>query len=284
MSATLERERTGSAPARSGVSFGGVIRSEWIKLFSLRSTLWCLALVVVITVGLGALVAWSLSGVDETLPGGEQAIWVQSIVIGVSFSQLVVAVLGALVITGEYSTGMIRSTLTAAPGRLPALGAKALVLAATMFVVGLATLIATAALTAAILRGTGVEPDVMDQGVWWSLIGAAGYLALLAVLSVAIGALIRNSAGGISAALGLIFVLPVILNLLAGLTQAQWATNVATFLPDAAGRQMSAYVTGPQPAIDGIVVLEPWQGLLVILAWVGVLFTLAGVTLKSRDA
>ncbi len=278
---------TTTALDRSRLTFGGVLHSEWIKLHSLRSTLWCYIVIVVITIGLGFLLAaaYRTDGTGAALPDtAQQGVWLQVATLGIGFSQLVAAVLGALVITGEYGTGMIRSTLTAVPGRISALVAKVLVFGVTTFVVGLVSIFATALLTAPLLPSKGIHPDFGDGHFWLALVGGAGYLALIGMLALAIGALIRNSAGGIAASVGLVLVLPTILQILVAVTRADWAKNIGVFLPGSAGGRMYAYTPGEAAAASGTIVLDPWQGLLVLLAWFVVLFAAAAILLKRRDA
>lgn len=274
--------------AGQALSFGGVLRSEWIKLSTLRSTVWCYAIIVVLTVGFGLLLAATFSSGQALDTAGQQAYWVQVATLGIGFSQLVVTVLGALVITGEYGTGMIRSTLAAVPRRTPALIAKAVVFGLATFVVGFISLAGTALVAAPLLPSRSIEPDFGDPAVWLALLGGAGYLALIGVLALALGAIIRNSAGGIAAALGLILVLPTVITIFAGVTRAEWVQNLGTFLPSSAGSLMYSYTGSGQPSggippTDGIIILEPWQGLVVLAAWVVVLFGTAVVLLKRRD-
>lgn len=281
------------------LTFAGIVRSEWIKLRSLRSTFWCYVIVVVLTIGLAALIAAviptdSVAGQTTGTDAGEasgaasalasaNASWLTITTIGVSFGQLVIAVLGALVITGEYGTGMIRSTFTAVPARLPALAAKTLVFAVVTFVVTLAALVIAALLAAPILDGRGIHPDLGDSGVWLALVGGAGYLTLLGVLSLAIGLIIRVSAGAIATALGLILVVPIIFNILASVTRAQWPQNVAAFLPSSAGGRLYAYQPTGGTA-NGLLTLDGWQGLLVLAAWCVVAAVIGGILVKRRDA
>jgi ABC-2 type transport system permease protein len=271
----------------SRLTFGGVLRSEWIKLFSLRSTLWCYLILIVVTIGLGLL----LSLVRNPTVGGtlsaeaQRATVVQAITAGTSLGQLIVAVLGALVITGEYGTGMIRSTLTAVPKRTPALVAKALVFGVTTFVVALVSVAVTALITAPLFPNVGVHVDILDSRILLPLLGDAGYLALLGMLSLAIGAIIRSSAGGIAAALGLVLVVPTVLIIVYGVTQQMWARNVDSLLPSSAGGLMYAYVPSQAaPVTKGLITLDPTQGTLVLVAWVVVIFVIAAVLLKRRDA
>jgi ABC-2 type transport system permease protein len=279
------------------LSAAHVLRSEWIKLRTLRSTWWCSAMIVVLSVLFGLLIAAFINRDGQSLPTAEQdGDLVAVVTIGTSFTQLIAAVLGVLVISGEYGTGMIRSTFTAVPTRLPAVVAKLVVLAVSMFAVGLVSVVLTFAATAAILSGHGIGAHLSDAAVWMPIVGSAAYLSLVAVLSFAIGALVRNTAGGIAAAIGLLLVLPILLAVAIGLTQATWLTNVNALLPSAAGAQLHTYappapshtVSGPggrgpaQVAAD--VVLNGWGGLGVLLAWILVALIPALVLLRRRDA
>ncbi len=272
-------------PERRGLTFGGILNSEFIKLRTLRSTLWCYAIIVVITLGLGFVLATSYSS-NTTLPGySQQAIWLLASTVGVAFGQLVIAVLGALVITGEYGTGMIRSTLAAVPKRIPALAAKALVFGVVTFFIAFVAVVLTAVVIAPILPSRGVHPDFGDSKVWLALVGAAVALALVGVLSLSIGAIIRNSAGGIAISLGLLLVLPTIVSIFVAVTRIAWMRNLENFLPSQAAGRMYAYVSNTTTLqLPGTFVLEPWQAVLVLVAWVAVFVALAAVLLKRRDA
>jgi ABC-2 type transport system permease protein len=268
----------------SRLTFGGVLRSEWIKLRSLRSTAWCYAIVIAVTIGLGALYSWNSQGQGSTADG-IRSLAVGASTLGVNFAQLVVAVLGALMITGEYGTGMIRSTLAAVPKRLPALIAKCLVFGVATFVVSAVALAGTAVACWLVLSNNGIHPDFFDSRVLLPLVGAAGYLALIGMLSLALGAIIRSSAGGIAVALGLILVAPLILRILVGVTRAVWPVNVSAFLPNSAGGLLWSYTSGATPpAPSGYIVLTTLQGGLILGAWVVVAFVIAAILLKRRDA
>lgn len=282
---------TTTAPALPGVSFGGILVSEWIKLRSLRSTVWCYIIVIVITIGLAPLVAWAFAqSIGAEASGAldaetSQALASQAVTASIGFSQLVVSVLGALVITGEYGTGMIRSTFSAVPKRLPALFGKATVFALATFLVGFVALTISLLVAVPVLASGDITVDLADGSLWLTIVGAAAYLALIGLFSLAIGALIRNSAGGIAAALGAILVLPTIISIFTAITMAEWVANLSNLLPSNAGSRMYAY---PVEAIqDPFMVgtpLEPWQGALVLLVWIAALFVLASVLLKRRDA
>ena len=285
------------------LSFGGELRSEWIKLRTLRSTLWCYLIIFVLTIGLGLLIASALpaptTGAAAPTHDVQQSTWVTVSTLGIGFAQLVSAVLGALVITGEYGTGMIRSTFAAVPKRLPAIVAKALVFAVTTFIVELLGLVITALVTAPLLPAKGITADFGDGKVWLALIGGAGYVALIGLLAFGIGLIIRSSAAGIAAALGLVLVVPTILAVLAQVTRAEWPANIAAFLPASAGGKLYAYQgaaavslapsrpgAGAQTAASAVntIVLDSWQGLLVIVGWVVVAFVIGAILVKRRDA
>ncbi|MEO6944025.1 MAG: ABC transporter permease subunit, partial [Lacisediminihabitans sp.] len=240
MTSTLEHSAH-SHGALSGLTFVGILHSEWIKLRTLRSTLWCYAIIIALMIGFGALLAAVMPAGGVQLQSSsataqqQQAAWLQVTTLGIGFGELVSAVLGALVITGEYGTGMIRSTLTAVPKRTPALVAKAIVFGVTTFVVSLVALVATALITAPLMPTKDIHPDFGDANFWLAIVGGAGFLALIGILGLAIGSIIRSSAGGISAALGLILVVPVVVQILAGVTRANWAQNLGSFLPSSAG-------------------------------------------------
>jgi len=279
-------------PRTSRLTFGGIMKSEFIKLFTLRSTFWCIVIVVVLSVGIGLIIATvnppARAGVPAAGPltvAAQQAQAVSFATAGSQISELVLAVLGALVITGEYGTGMIRSTFAAVPKRTPALIAKALVLAITALVVGLVSIFGTAAIIFPLLPGTkNIHPDWTDGHVLVSLIGAALYLVLVALISFSIGAIIRNSAGGIAAALGLVLVLPGLVGLIGRLTQLTWIENIATVLPSAVGGNLSVYTGQKTQVVSGLVSFDRLDSGLILLAWFVVLFVLAAVLLKRRDA
>ncbi|GAA2087900.1 ABC transporter permease [Pseudolysinimonas kribbensis] len=271
-----------------GVTFGGVLRSEWIKLRSLRSTFWCAVIIVVLNVALSPLLLAVLPA--DQLPSGTSLLSfiVSAITVGSGFTSLVAAVIGALTITGEFGTGMIRSTFTAVPKRTPALAAKAIVLTLAVFVVAVVSVALSTLIVLAQAAGRGLDVE-LDGAFWLALLGDAGYLALIGLMALAIGAIIRNTAGAIATMVGLILVLPNIASLVAALAKVTWLQNVGEFLPSTAGSRMYAY---PASGLDdvtrqvqpGAILLEPWQGLLVLLAWIVVLGAVAIVLVRRRDA
>jgi len=215
-----------------------VARMEWIKLRSVRTTWWLAIMAVVSMAAAGAGVGL---GYRSHTPVATAAQILDNSLGGAILAQLLLGALGVLVMTGEYGTGMIRSTFAAVPKRLPAIAAKGLVFAVTTFVVALVGLVITALATAPLLPAKGITPDFGDGKVWLALIGGAGYVALIGLLAFGIGLIIRSSAAGIAAALGLVLVAPTILQILVAVTRAAWPANIAAFLPSSAGGKLYAY-------------------------------------------
>lgn len=285
---TLNRPApTGSPLDGIRLTFGGLLRSEWIKLRSLRSTVWCLGIVIVLAVGVAAASAglYHLENISALPKDVANGYVVSAATIGLSFTQLAVAVLGVLVISGEYATGMIRSTYTADPRRLGAYFAKFIVLAVVVFVVGVISVGISAIVGTVIFEGRGLHPDLFSSSVLLPLLGGAAYLTLIAMLAFALGSILRSSAGGIATILGFLLVLPVVASLLARLTQATWVENAAAFLPSEAGQHLYTYVSPNAHIVvtNGIVSLNAWQGGLVLLAWVAVATVVGAILTKRRD-
>jgi ABC-2 type transport system permease protein len=284
---------TTTTPTRAtNLTFGGVLKSEFIKLFTVRSTFWCIVIVVVLSVGFGLILATVSPPARAGVPAAvaqtvaqQQASAVTYATVGSQIGELVLAVLGALVITGEYGTGMIRSTLTAVPRRTPALVAKGIALGITALVVGLVSIFGTAAIIFPLLPGTKkIHPDWTDVHVLESLAGGALYLAFIALIAFCIGAIIRNSAGGIAAALGLVLVLPTLVGIIGGLTQLTWIQNIGVVLPSAVGGNLSNYAGHATNVVSGLLTLNRLDSGLVLVGWFVVLFIVAAVLLKRRDA
>jgi ABC-2 type transport system permease protein len=300
---TATAPATTPTPLGAGPTFARLLRSEWIKFRTLRSTFWCLIIILVISVGLSALLGAVLPGVLDSQqnagqpgPGGAsaapdtvQSIAITAITAPTTFTALVAAVLGALMITGEFGTGMIRSTFAAAPGRIGAVLAKAVIVGASLFVVGIVSVALSTLIVVPMLGGSGHQVDLGDAGFWWALVGDAGYVAGVTLLSFFFGAIIRNSAGGIAVSLGLLLVVPIIMNVIVGVTRAaDWAVNLAAVLPAQAGAQLYSYLPPgqkrPDLVTDGVLRLDPTVGGLILLAWVVVAAVVALVLVKRRDA
>jgi len=261
-----------------GLTFGRVLNAEWIKFRSVRATLWTLPLTAAAMIGFAVLQAWGTSTLETSEVSTASAI----VTGGTMFGQVVVSVLAVLTITGEYSTGQIRSSLAAVPRRLPVLWAKALVLAASVAVVGAISVALSWLGALPFLDKMGLSIDLSNGDTVRALAGAPLYLAATALFAFAVGALLRHSAGALALVLGLLLVLE---NLFAALPFT-FFEKVSPFLPSTAGSRILSEDT----AIDSMnmvtdgVHLTAWQGYGVLLAWVAVLLTAAAVLLRRRDA
>jgi ABC-2 type transport system permease protein len=288
---TATTARPTAAIARP-LTFGGVLRSEWIKLLTLRSTIWSLGLIVLLSLGIGVLMAWSFTlGTDEQgaeiVPDAESGRVFALLVctIGLNFGQLIAAVLGVLVMTGEYSTGMIKSSLTAVPRRLSVLWAKAIVLFITTTLVGLLTVLLVFFVTMPLRAPKGLDASLLDPEFALALAGGALYLGLVAVFALGLGTVIRSSAGGIAAALGALLVLPVVFELLGML--AEWARDLIPYLIANAGAVMFSIPQEADPVVEGMgggTSLAPGIATLVVFVWALITLGLGALALRRRDA
>ncbi|MEL5955236.1 ABC transporter permease [Streptomyces sp. CLV115] len=253
--------------ARGQVTQARVLHSEWIKIRTLRSTFFTLAFAVGAMLLFGPLLSFFTDGRGH---GFQPAEWSLG---GYLFAQFAVGVLGVLVVTGEYATGMIRPTLTAVPSRLPVLWAKAAAYAAMIWGLMTAASLTAFLLSQAILSSRGVQSTSLSApGVTRVILGTALYLTVLAVLSVGIGALLRNTAAGISTVLGLVLVLPILTQTL----PSAMADKVFPYLPSNAGRALTLLQ-------QDSAMLAPWTGFTVFCLYVVMVLTGAAVALKRRD-
>jgi len=287
MSATMTAERPRATVHHDDVRlrFSGVLHSEWVKLRSLRSTIWSYLVLILLPIGIGVLLA-SLANTDGKTLTGDAArnALVQYSTSGTTISVLVVAVIGALVVTGEYGTGMIRSTFSAVPRRWEALAAKGVVLAASVFVASGISVWATAFITMPIANANGVEAS-LDGSVAMPLLGASVYLTLIGLLAFAVGIILRSTAGAIASVLGLMLVAPVIVQLVQGFTNAKWLGTVNNVLPQNAGQPLMQFGTEDTSGWhDGVLALGGWSGFAVLAAWVVVATVTALVLAQKRDA
>jgi len=268
------------------LTFPRVIRSEWIKLRTLRSTFWTLISAVVLVVGIATLVASAIPDkaalVDRVSAAQRAAVEAQAAnfattaaTAGLTFASLIIAVLGVLVISGEFSTGMIRSSFTAVPRRFPVFAAKTLVLFVVAFVVGLISFAASWAVAVPILTSKGYTGDLFSADTLWAILGAGAYLGLVAVFALGVGAILKSTAGGIAGALGVLLVLPIIAGLVSGLTRTQWVADAEHYLISNAGSGMAGVTNGT---------LEPWANVVTVLVWAVVAFVAGSLLLQRRDA
>jgi ABC-2 type transport system permease protein len=267
---------TAAAPPRGHVTQLNVVRSEWTKLWSLRSTRWSLLAAVVAMAGLGIGIAAVQMSRWAQLEAHDRARF-DSIDIGASgyhLAQLAIGVLGVLVISGEYSTGMIRSSFMAVPKRLPVLWAKLGVFCSVTFVAMLASSFVAFFVTQVIVRQHQQQHTLSDPHALRVVVGAALFMTVLGALAVGLGALVRNTAGGIATFVFLLFVLPGITAILPHTT----ADAINPYLPLNAGSAVATSTFDPGAH------LSPWTGFLVFCGYAAAVIVAAAIGLLRRDA
>lgn len=252
-----------------------VVLSEWTKLRSLRSTRWSLLAATVLAVGLPVLFATVLSSRWGHLSPQERADRhpLDVALAGVNVAQLAIGVLGVLVITGEYSTGMIRSSFVAVPKRLPVLWAKTLVYAAVSFALMLPAVVVAFFASQAILdRHHILQISFTHPGVARAVVGGAVYLMLVGVFTLGLGAIVRNTAGGIATFAAIMFVIPPLMNLL----PSSWNDAISPYLPSEAGRSIFSLTPGAHS-------LAPGPGLALFCGYIALTLAIAALLLVRRD-
>jgi len=298
-------------PAAGHAGLRGVIASEFTKIRSVRSTYWTIAALIIVSVGIAAIVGfgiasnihnnpWNKAGTD-----GTQSVLIPFFELG----QLIIAVIGAMTITSEYSTGMIRTSLTAMPRRGTVYLAKLIVLTSVTLVVSLVTSFIAFFVGSAALSGSGVAgslfhtttipanvnmsppsggpgsgppnytfvgTDVITSGhVLTAVVGSALFVTVVALIAFGLGAIIRHTAGAITSAIGLMFVLSIIIQILPD----NWRWDIMRFFPDAAGRVISVTVGPDNPHL-----WSAWPQFLVTVIWAVVLVGVGGYLFRKRDA
>lgn len=260
LTATTE-EPTATPPARPVYRVTGrrVLSSEWAKLWSLRSTWITLGLGLLFLVAFGLIAA---SRFKANIGSGHmdrdfaRSTAVSLSLFGTNFAQLALGVLGVLITAGEYSTGMIRSTLAAVPRRLPVLWSKAAVYGLVAPAVGTLGAFVAFFFGHGIVSGTSAAMGFSHAGVLRSLLGAGLYLGLVGVIGIALGALLRSVAGGISVLVAALMLIPGLVTLL----PSSWQDDISPYLPSNAGESMFALT-------HDSTTLSPGAGMLVFLCW-----------------
>jgi ABC-2 type transport system permease protein len=295
---TMTETRTGptrSSAGTKGVSFGGVLRSEWIKLWSLMSTRILLLLTLAAIIGIGALaVLIRYTYLEETARSArEQGQTMTPDMLEASFPpgsgfdlynlpnaglQIGILILGSLAVlfmSSEYATGMIRSTMSAVPRRTPAFVAKAIILAAISYVITTIAGAATFLIAMPVFQGMGFDLDWTTEGVLYSIFTGGLYVAGVALIGLSLGTLLRNSAGGITVLVAMFFVLSIAAGFMTLIPGDFWK-YVPQYIPsEAGGRFLSIGHT------DGVI--DPWHGGLIFLGYVLLFLVPALIVLKKRD-
>lgn len=270
MTATIAPTRarsTGSVPRTARLSFPRVLRSEILKIATLRSTWWSLGITVALSVGIALLIAAASRDFGGDFPA------VNALTAPMQFTMLVAGIFGAMAITGEYSTGMIRSTLTAEPRRGAVVLAKAIAVAIFLVLTVIVSTVIAVVATAPLLGDAGIDwsdPGASTVPLAYSLLAMAAF----GLIGLGWGFIIRNGAGAIAATVGLLFVAPIILSLFTiGGEAWAWLVDLTQYLPMSAA---STLTSG-----SGTDVVVP---LITLLAWpVGTLLV-GWMILRTRDA
>jgi ABC-2 type transport system permease protein len=288
-------------PGRAG--FAGAVRSEFTKLRSVRSTYWTLIALVIVCVGIGALFSWGqtarLASISSgaTLRGGpipagaihsiltqrEDQIRTMATAIslfGLVFGQLIIVVLGSLAVTAEYSTGMIRTSLSTMPRRGTVFAAKGVTFGVVALVTGLVTSFIAFFIGQAILSSWHVNATLGQPGVLRSVIGGGLFLAACGLLSFGIGAILRHTAGAISASIGLLFVLWILSNFLPSPPSGWFGqTDIDKWIPFYAGARIWM-----NNANLGVHLFSPWIGFGVFCAYAAAAIAGGLALFLRRDA
>jgi ABC-2 type transport system permease protein len=295
---------TALPPATGRAGLAGTIRSEFTKLRSVRSTYWTIAAMVIVSVGFAAIAGFAIANNLHNNPANKAGMDATQASLGGFFElgQLIIAVLGALTITSEYSTGMIRTSLTAMPRRGTVYAAKLLVFSTVTLVVSLITSFIAFFVGQAAMSGSGVSASlfhsvtipanavqngpagnvtfsgtiVISPGtVLTAIIGTALFVTVVALIAFGLGAIIRHTAGAITSAIGLMFIIPIIVQLLPD----TWRWDIVRFFPDAAGRVLSVTVGQHNPHL-----WSAWPQFGVTLVYAAVLLGIGAYLFRKRDA
>jgi ABC-2 type transport system permease protein len=295
---------TALPPATGRAGLAGTIRSEFTKLRSVRSTYWTIAALVIVSVGFAAIAGFAIANNIHNNPVNKAGMDATQASLGAFFElgQLIIAVLGVLTITSEYSTGMVRTSLTAMPRRGTVYAAKLIVITTVTLVVSLIISFITFFVGQAAMSGSGVSASlfhsvtipangvqngpsgnvtfsgtiVISPGtVLTAIIGTALFVTAVGLIAFGLGSIIRHTAGAITSAIGLMFVLPIILQLLPD----TWRWDVVRFFPDAAGRVLSVTVGQHNPHL-----WSAWPQFGVTLVYAAVLVGVGAYLFRTRDA
>ncbi len=279
------RGARGARGARVGL--GSAVRSEFTKIRSVRSTYWTLLAMIIVCVGIGALfsagdasrISGAVSAADRAAAlTHARAYNVTGSLIGLLIGQLVIAVLGALTMTSDYSTGMISTSLTTMPRRGTVYAAKAIVFGAIALVAGLVASLASFFAGQALLTGVHASTSLGQPGVLRAVIGGGLFLAVCGLLSYGIGGILRHTAGAIAASIGLLFVLWSLSGFLPSPPSGWFGqADIDKWIPFNAGGAIWEHITG-------VNMFSPWIGFAVFCGYAAVAMTAGLILFLRRDA
>jgi ABC-type transport system involved in multi-copper enzyme maturation permease subunit len=271
---TLKELVPSSRPEASTIGFTNLLHSEWTKLRSVRSTYWTAGVAVLASVVLGIVIcartAYNINRGEQSLDSFDPTLTSLN---GLYIAQVAIGVLGVLTISSEYSTGLIRATLTAVPQRRAVLAAKGLVFAAVTLIAGEIMSFTAFGIGQAFLAGAHAGASVTQPGVLRATIGGGLYLTAVGLLGLGMGALVRHTAGALSAFFGVLFALTVVTDLL----PTNWRNDVINYLPANAGSQILTVLHSPRA-------LTPWEGLGVLCLYAVAAITAATILITRRDS
>jgi ABC-2 type transport system permease protein len=278
VSTTTTNEVTLRPLPTSHYSFFDLVRSEWTKIRSVRSTMWTVGLTIILGIGIGALVCaitrghWHDMGAFSRQSFDAPA----TSLTGLLFAQFTIGVLGVLAISAEYSTGTIRATFSAAPNRLRVFGAKIAVFGVVTFIVAEITTFVAFFLGQFLLSAPATHATLSSPGALRSVFGCGLFLCLLGLMALGLGTIIRHTAGAISAFVAILLIFP----LLAQALPQSLANNLRRFMPEEIANQI---VTTNRFDHDAGA-FSPWVGMLVLAIEVTLLLVIGGSLLQRRDA
>ncbi|UOE44049.1 ABC transporter permease subunit [Agromyces larvae] len=266
-----------AAEPRIRLTFPGIARSEWIKLRTVRSTVWIAAVTFGVMVGLATFLSWGINGIADT---SEQPIPSATILTaGVTLAQLTLGVLGVLLVTGEYANGSIRATLSAVPRRPSVLAAKTIVAGLTTLVLAAVSVGAAFLASQPILATGGTAIDLADGEQVRAIVGGVLYLTLVTLFSVGIGAIVTHTAGAICVVVGVFFALPILVQVVQAIVGLDWLGQIHGYLPSVAGQQIMT--VGGSGGFGSS--LDPWAGLAVLAGYAALSLVTAFWVFNRRD-
>ena len=256
--------------------FLDLLRSEWTKIRTVRSTMWTIGVTVVLGIGIGALVSaltrshWSSMNLGQRLSFDPSA----TSLIGILFAQFAIGILGVLVISAEYSTGTIRATFSAAPNRSRVFAAKIVVFGLLSLIVAEFTSFVAFFLGQFLLSSPATHATLSSPGAFRAVFGGGLFVCALGLMAMGLGTIIRHTAGAISAFVGILLVLPI----LTAALPSQLSQDVRKFMPDRIGVDMLTTKSQDFGAFS------PWVGLLIVAIYAVVLLFIGASMLERRDA